>query len=133
MKLQLGAVVIAHGSRMDLPMIEAMQTPALFACPENDSQMDAKFRGEVEEVLLQLVVTFFAAKFMAPALGVQPQVIIARVDMQASIQGAEHAGTRDADLRLNSNNRVHMSFEAAACHVAVRLWPASTEVPRRSL
>jgi hypothetical protein len=43
-------VVIAHGSRMDLPMIEAMQTPALFACPENDSQMDANFRGEVEQV-----------------------------------------------------------------------------------
>ena len=51
-ELQVDAAIIAHGSRMDLPMIETIQKPVLFVCPENDSQMDAHFRGEVEEVCL---------------------------------------------------------------------------------
>lgn len=47
--LYIDAAIIAHGSHMDLPMTERIVRPALFVCPEHDSQVDSKFRGEIEQ------------------------------------------------------------------------------------
>lgn len=87
---------------MDLPMIEAMQTPALFACPENDSQMDAKFRGEVEEVRCN-PVTFLDAALLPLRL----------------------ASSRKASLRRSTCNHQHKVLSMLGCVMATCCWTAS--------
>ncbi|KAK9815250.1 hypothetical protein WJX72_000688 [[Myrmecia] bisecta] len=48
------AGVIAHGSMITLDMVKAIKMPTMFLCAENDQQIPASFRAEIQQVLPEL-------------------------------------------------------------------------------